>query len=514
MHLTARLRGTKSAGIRASLGRLHTSSALTFIALILLSSIQSYAQTTGAAFNLPACAGISTVDDTPILWNAMSLASSNVFFLSPAKICHVNFVGGFSLPAGTRLVGTPGRSVLRPFTNSQSLAVINHSDITLEGITFDAFSSALGGNQSTLLFVAKASRVALINDCFLSSVPGGAATGNAVWYWNSSGRIQGNDFTSFQNQIIVKTDPGVNPVVSITGNRLHDNSALGGNAIEITNDGGSTKVDAVVTIDGNSIQNIYASSNSSGQDGNAIDLYLVNHARVSNNQVNKVGFSCFRSASSDDSVFTSNSCLNAGESAAYSEFTSQHNQWIGNYFESPHGSCLNLTNIDVGGQLHSAVGNHMVKCGTNGIAAEGNAVVAGNVIDQAQNGILIGYGAFGINVLVKDNLITDTSGANVTRFGIGVEEGSTSGIEIEGNKISINERAITGTSYGSPSTAGTMPASLTIRNQSLSYSLLGSAANGSSIYCSDCVSGPSPAVCKPAGHGAFATRTNGTWSCR
>ncbi len=514
MLLTSLVKGTTGNRVGNSFRRWRPSFAITYFLLFLFIPVGIFAQTTGAAFNLPACAGNPAIDDTPMLWRALNTSSSNVFFLSPARECYVNFVNAYTLPRAIKIVGTPGRSVLTPFTQTKSLAVVSNSDLVIEGVTFDAGASTLNGAQNTLIFVANAKRVSFVNDVFMSSAQGGTSSGNALWYWDSSGTIQGNDFSSFQNQVIVKADPGVNPSVAILNNNLHDNSTAGGNAIAISNDGGSTKIDASVLIDGNNISNISASTSSTGQDGNAVDIWLVNHTRISHNHVNTVRFSCFRSASSDDSVFNGNSCLNAGESAAYSEFTSLHNQWLDNYFEASAGSCLNLTNLDVGGQLHSAIGNHMVRCGTNGIAAEGNALVIGNVIDQAQYAILIGYGAYGTNVLVKDNLITDTSGSGITKFGVGIEYGVTSGIEVEGNKVSIAQNAIIPTSYGLPNPSASMPAALTIRNQSLTFSMLGSPANGSMVYCTDCVSGVMPMTCKAGGSGAFAKRVNHNWSCQ
>jgi len=492
-------------GVGGILSNLH------FLTLSLAAALGAQAQNSGAAFNLPPCAGDSATDDTPILWNAMRQSSSSIFFLSPSRTCYVNFAGPFRLPVGIKLIGTPGRSILRPYTTSKSLAQIDNSDITFEGLTFDAHAPVISGTQDSLIFVMNASRVNLVNNRFLPSPGGSMQRGNAVWYYNSSGRIQDNDFSDFRNQIIVRAASGLNPEISITGNHLHDNSVAGGNAIAISNDGGSVKVDLPAVIEANTIQNIHASSSSTGQDGNAVDIYLANHVRVSNNHVENVAFSCYRSASSDDAAFTANYCAGTGETAAYSEFTSTHNQWLNNYFANAHGACLNLTNLNVGGEMHTAIGNHMLKCGSSGIHAEGNAVVYGNTIDQSGNGVLIGYGSYGVNVLVKDNLITDTSGSNITQFGIGVEAGANSGVQIEGNRIDLGANWIITTEFGAPSSSTAMPPSLTVRNQALTFAMLGSPSDGSLVYCPNCR--PTP-VCLPNGGGAFAKRVSGAWVCQ
>jgi hypothetical protein len=74
----------------------------------------------------------------------------NNFYLSPEAPCYVHFTNSNVLPAGTKLMGTPGRSVLRLFTGAagqisarDNLMYIGNSDIASEGLTIDANSPAV-----------------------------------------------------------------------------------------------------------------------------------------------------------------------------------------------------------------------------------------------------------------------------------------------------------------------------------------------------------------------------------
>jgi hypothetical protein len=343
----------------------------------------------------------------------------------------------------------------------------------------------------------------------MSSATGGTH-GIALWVYNGSGNIEANDFSEFETQIQVTADGGVIPKIVISKNRLHDNNAAGGNAIYICA-AGQSKTEIPAMVEGNYISNIHASDWSSGQNGNAIAVYLANKVRIIGNEVTGPRFSCFRSNSSDDLIVMGNHCNGAGETAAYSEFGAQHNQWMNNYIENAAGMCLNLTNYDQGGQYHTAIGNQMVRCGGAGIQAEANAIVMSNTIDQAASGIVLGYGAYGKNVIVKDNLITDSSGNGITGYGIGIEAGTSGGMDVEGNRIDLATKSIVGTSYYQLSNGGALPPTATVRNQSISFGRLGTPADGSLVYCPDC---QVSSVCAGGGTGALAKRVRSTWVCQ
>jgi hypothetical protein len=93
-----------------------------------------------AVVNLPVCAGQPTVDDTPTLMSIIRTSGMNTFYVSPEAPCYVHFTGANTLPAGTKLMGTPGRSILRLFTGTagqtgarDNLMYIGNSDITVAG---------------------------------------------------------------------------------------------------------------------------------------------------------------------------------------------------------------------------------------------------------------------------------------------------------------------------------------------------------------------------------------------
>jgi hypothetical protein len=58
---------------------------------------------------------------------------------------------------------------------------------------------------------------------------------------------------------------------------------------------------------------------------------------------------------------------------------------------------------------------------------------------------------------------------------------------------------------------GALPATVTVRNQSIPFNRLGNPANGSLVYCPDCEVGP---VCADGGTGALAKRMQNKWFCQ
>jgi Nitrous oxidase accessory protein len=457
---------------------------------------------------LPPCHGDPKIDDTPALYAVITKSDANLFTVFPGRDCYVNFSGAYTLPAGTTLAGKPSRSVLHAFNPAANLFAITRPDITLEGLTLDSPFPSLSGYHGVLLWIT-GQNSQLLHNRITSSAQGGTS-GIAVWAWNTNVDIEGNEITDYTTQIYVTASPGREPHVRIIGNRLHDNNAAGGNAIVIASDSPSTKADIPTTIDGNYIWDISAAPNTNGQTGNGVDLDHANKVRISDNYAKTVKFSCWRAFSSDDLIAEGNQCTDAGETGAFSEYASLHNQWVNNFFERIKGPCLSLTNFDMGGQHHTAIGNHMIGCGGAGIQAEAGAILDGNMIDQATTGILLGYGAFGQHVIARGNYIMDTSGTGVTTRGIAIEAHTGGDMRIEGNEILLDAHQIEGTAWGVMAAAGVLPPTVTVRDQEIPFALLGNAANGSFVYCPDCTAGP---VCTGAGSGAFAKRLAGAWVC-
>jgi hypothetical protein len=405
---------------------------------------------------LPACHGDPTIDDTPMLATVIQKSNEHIWEVNPAADCYVHFTGANALPAGTKLEGTPAGGTLHLFTAADNLFSLNHSDITLDGLTLDSPFASITGYHGVLLWITGQNfRIAHCR------VTGALATGTAIWAWNASGEFEDNEITGYSGQIFVTASPGKEPHIRIVGNRLHDNSATGGNAIGIASDCAS-KVNIPAVVRDNFIWNIAASATSTGQNGNGIDLDHASDVNLTDNYSKNTKFSCFRSFSSDDMIARGNRCINAGEVGGYSEYSSQHNQWIGNYFENSASSCLSLTNSDSNGQYHTAIANHMVGCGGAGIHAEAYTLVQGNIIDQAGTGITMGYGTFGSHVLAQGNVIMDTSGTKTQR-GIGVESHAGPDMEVEGNMILLPAHQIEATAWGKLDGAGAIPANAAVR---------------------------------------------------
>lgn len=408
------------------------------------------------AATLPPCHGDPTIDDTPMLAQVIQRSNASIWQVNPAADCYVHFTGANALPAGTKLEGTSAGGTLHLFTAADNLFSLNHADITLDGLTLDSPFPAITGYHGVLLWIT--GQNFRIEHC---RITGALATGTALWAWNASGSIEDNEITGFGTQLYYTASPGKDPHIRIVGNRLHDNNVSGGNAIGIASDCPS-KVSIPAIVRDNFIWNIAASATSSGQNGNAIDLDHANGVRLIGNHSKNTRFSCWRAFSSDGLLAEANECINAGEVGGYSEFASQNDQWVNNYFENSASTCLSLTNSNDGGQYHSAIGNRMVGCGGAGIQAEAYTLVQGNVIDQASTGITMGYGTFGSHVLASGNIIMDTSGTK-TQIGIGIEDHAGPDMEVQGNMILLSAHQIAATAWGKLGGTGAIPANAVIR---------------------------------------------------
>ena len=409
-----------------------------------------------SAAMLPACHGDPTIDDTPMLATVIAKSNEHIWEVNPAADCYVHFTLANALPAGTKIEGTSAGGTLHLFTAADNLFSLNHADVTLDGLTLDSPFASITGYHGVLLWITGPNF--RIEHC---RITGALATGTAIWAWNASGTFDDNEFTGFGTQLYYTASPGKDPHLRIVGNRLHDNNPAGGNAIGIASDCPS-KVNIPAVVRDNFIWNIAASATSTGQNGNAIDIDHANGVRLIGNDAKTTRFSCWRSFSSDGLQAQGNTCTDAGEVGGYSEFNSKHSQWMNNSFVNSGSSCLSLTNSNDGGQYHSAIGNHMTGCGGAGIQAEAYTLVQGNVIDQASTGITMGYGTYGSHVLVKGNIIMDTSGTKTQR-GIGIEDHAGPDMEVEGNMILLPAHQIEATAWGKLDGTGAIPANAIVK---------------------------------------------------
>jgi len=100
-------------------------------------------------------------------------------------------------------MGTPGRSILRLFTGTagqtaarDNLLYIGNSNITVEGLTIDANTTALNGYQGSLIFICNAANFTFKGNVVMSSASGGTR-GVALWVYNGTANIEADKATFF-----------------------------------------------------------------------------------------------------------------------------------------------------------------------------------------------------------------------------------------------------------------------------------------------------------------------------
>jgi len=389
-----------------------------------------------------------------------------------------------------RLFGVPGESILQSATPLPFMLHSYDQNVALEDLVFDANNNVSGA----ALMLETGTTFSIRNVV----VKNGPVFAKGIMVYNSSGTVRDSEVSGFGYQVYVDSTTQV----FLTNNYVHDNIApsggLGGNGIFVTH---SSVADSPTVVSGNVLLNQNSTTpkggGNSGIDGNGIGIYQANGVVVQGNRITNPAYSCIRSNSANNVIIDGNQCINAGESGGISEFTAVNNLWSNNSFQNAGESCLVLTNINDNGKGHIATGNQISGCGGNGIYAEALGVISGNMIQNASPGITAGVSWPGSGMLVvKGNNVTFSSTGGT---GINLPTGP-GNVLVEGNLI---------TNAAQPITA--VPPGVQIFNQTLPYANLGSANNGSFVYCQDCRIQP---TCAGGGSGAFAKRLAGSWQCQ
>jgi len=165
----------------------------------------------------------------------------------------------------------------------------------------------------------------------------------------------------------------------------------------------------------NHITSIETRDGGSGQNGNGINVFRAGGVIVTGNRIADCAYSAVRGNAADDMQVMGNNCARLGEVAIYAEFGFQGAVITSNIVDGAAAG-ISVTNFNDGGRLAVVQGNLIrnlsrrehepVDKRGEGISAEADAAVSGNVIENAPTvGILIGWGRYMRNVSVTGNMI-------------------------------------------------------------------------------------------------------------
>ncbi|KQS72289.1 Tat protein [Rhizobium sp. Leaf371] len=312
-----------------------------------------------------------------------------------------------TLPDGLTLAGTPGATRLiasgdGPVLIAENLARLTLTGLTLTGLTIAA-EDLSGDPGSGLVDLAGIARLT-IDNCAIS----GRTRGHGLNLRRCGGRIRDNDIAGPQGVGIFATD---STGLSITGNIVAD-CGNGGILVHRSQTGPDGTL-----VSGNRVARIASLAGGTGQTGNGINIFRAGDVVVSGNHVSDCALSAIRANAANNVLISANQCLRSGETAIYSEFGFEGAIVTGNVVDTAANG-IAIVNFDAGGRL-ATVGQNIIRDITGiapyvsdgagfgyGISAEADTVITGNVIEKvARWALMIGWGPYLRNVSVTGNIV-------------------------------------------------------------------------------------------------------------
>jgi uncharacterized secreted repeat protein (TIGR03808 family) len=343
-------------------------------------------------------------------------------FLPPG----VYIVSNLALPRNVRLSGVPGATRIIYGGDGHLMLAEEAGHVELSGLLLDGANRWIGDHAQGLLDLRRVGHLVVENCQVIGSGKNGIALERVA------GRID-------RSTISGAADAGIYSVeavrLDITGNSVSD-CANGGILVhrwQIADDG------TIVT--GNHVERIAARNGGTGQNGNGINT--------------------FRANSSSNLQIAGNSCMRSGETAVYAEFAFEGAIISGNIVDGAANG-ISIVNFNEGGRMGVCSGNIVRNLSTEGpypadapgfgvgITVEADTAVSGNMVENAPlYGMKIGWGPFMRNVAATGNVIRKSG----TGIAVSVVEGAGSAV-IAGNVIDgARNGAVIGHRWSEPVTA-------------------------------------------------------------
>ncbi|MDF1632120.1 TIGR03808 family TAT-translocated repetitive protein [Mycoplana sp. MJR14] len=311
-------------------------------------------------------------------------------------------VSNVDLPDNTRLTGVPGATRILYGGDGYLFACQEARNIRLENLVLDGGNRWLDDTVEGLVHLSGTGAVTIEN-CEIKG-----SSKSALYLERCGGRIEKNRVSGAADYAIYAIE---STALSIAANTVLD-CANGGILVHRWSKGpDGTMVTA------NRIAGISARSGGTGEYGNGINVFRADNVMVTNNHVSDCAFSAIRSNAGSNVQISGNTCLASGETAIYSEFGFEGAIVSGNLIDGAANGIL-IVNFNEGGRLATVTGNVVrnlrlegpyVHDGAGfgfGIAVEADTVVSGNTIENAPKyGLMLGWGPYMRGLVVNGNLV-------------------------------------------------------------------------------------------------------------
>ncbi|HTO33020.1 MAG TPA: TIGR03808 family TAT-translocated repetitive protein [Pararhizobium sp.] len=316
-------------------------------------------------------------------------------------------LSGIVLPDNLLLSGVPGRTRLLHAGNGRFLAGEGLGRLTLFNLVLDGGGKSLGDEVEGLLNL-RAVKDLTISNC---TITGSAKHG--IHAELCGGRIDENSISgaAFSGIYAVASEK-----LAVTCNTVFDcgNGGILVHRWEAGEDG--------TLVSGNRVYRIAANDGGTGENGNGINVFRAGGVMVTGNHISDCAFSAIRANSATNVQIADNQCLRSGETAIYSEFGFQGAIVSGNLIDGAANGII-ICNFNEGGRL-ATVNDNLVRnlhvdgpyihdgAGFGfGIAVEADTVVTGNVIENAPKwGLMLGWGPYMRDVVATGNLVRGAGG--------------------------------------------------------------------------------------------------------
>jgi uncharacterized secreted repeat protein (TIGR03808 family) len=311
-------------------------------------------------------------------------------------------VGNIRLPAGAQLLGVRGATRLLLTDGPSLLAAENAERITIKGLLLDGLRRPLPQRRG-LVHLDNARRIR-ISDCEIVN-----AGGNAIHCVAVDGQVSDTVIADALDAAIHSLDARG---LLIARNII---AGAGDNGIQVWR---SQPGDDGTIVTDNRITRIANRSGGSGQYGNAINVFRAGNVIVRGNRIDDCAFSAVRGNAASNIHIEGNAVSNAREVALYSEFGFE-GALIANNTVDGAAIGVSVTNFNQGGRL-AAIQSNIIRNlfpkrpeGTDagdgagiGIAAEADAAITGNVIENAPfAGLVLGFGKYLRDVAATGNVV-------------------------------------------------------------------------------------------------------------